>query len=518
MIENKIEILTDKEHALKRPSMYIGSVSNEDKEIFLFGEYQKVQYVPGVLKLVDEIIDNSVDEAIRTNFKFANKISVSIDLKTNKVSVEDNGRGIPQSMVVTPEGEEIPGPVAAWTKTKAGGNFGDDKERVTGGQNGVGSSLTNIFSVLFVGTTSDGKNELTVNCSNNADNISWKSKPSKNNGTKVEFIPDFTHFEMSEFDKIYLDITLDRLQTLAVVYPDIQFTFNGKKVQGNFKKYARQYDEHAIVQEQENCSIAVGRSPDGFRQLTYVNNIHTKNGGHHIDCVMDDICEDLIPQIKRKFKIDVTKARVKECLTIIMFVRDMKNMRFDSQTKERLTSPFGEIRSHIQLDAKKISRAILNNEAILMPIIEAALARKLAAEKAAETKAAKKASKAKVHKHIKANLCGKDADTTLFLTEGDSAIGYLIDVRDKELHGGYPLRGKVLNSWGMSYADMLKNKELFDICAITGLVLGEKAFEEKEDGEWFTFELNGDIIIVNENDEVQINGKWITVGELRKNL
>ncbi|MGP2430875.1 hypothetical protein ACTUMX_15745, partial [Escherichia coli] len=111
---------------------------------------------------------------------------------------------------------------------------------------------------------------------------------------------------------------------------------------------------------------------------------------------------------------------------------------------------------------------------------------------------------AKVHKHIKANLCGKDADTTLFLTEGDSAIGYLIDVRDKELHGGYPLRGKVLNSWGMSYADMLKNKELFDICAITGLVLGEKAFEEKEDGEWFTFELNGDTIIVNENDEVQI--------------
>ena len=190
---------------------------------------------------------------------------------------------------------------------------------------------------------------------------------------------------------------------------------------------------------------------------------------------MDDICEDLIPQIKRKFKIDVTKARVKECLTIVMFVRDMKNMRFDSQTKERLTSPFGEIRSHIQLDAKKISRAILNNEAILMPIIEAALARKLAAEKAAETKAAKKASKAKVHKHIKANLCGKDADTTLFLTEGDSAIGYLIDVRNKELHGGYPLRGKVLNSWGMSYADMLKNKELFDICAITGLVLGEKA-------------------------------------------
>lgn len=475
MIDNKIEMLSIKEHVIKRPGMYIGSVSFEDHERFLFGEFKKVRYVAGVLKLVDEIIDNSVDEAIRTNFKFANKISVDIDLKTNKVTVEDNGRGIPQAMVITPEGEEIPGPVAAWTKTMAGGNFGDDKERVTGGQNGVGSSLTNIFSVLFSGITSDGKNELSVNCSNNADNISWKTKASKSNGTKVEFIPDFTHFEMSTFDQIYLDVTLDRLQTLSVVYPDIEFKFNGKKVQGQFKKYAKQFDEEVVTQEQETCSIAIGRSPDGFRHLTYVNNIHTKNGGHHIECVMDDICDELIPAIKKKYKIEVTKARVKECLTMLMFVRGMKNLRFDSQTKERLTSPYGEIRSHIQLDTKKLAKSIMNSEAVLMPIIEAALARKLAAEKAAETKAAKKASKAKVHKHIKANLYGKDADTTLFLTEGDSAMGPFIEVRNKDLQGGYPLRGKVMNTWGMTATDIMKNKELFDICAITGLVIGEPA-------------------------------------------
>ncbi|AWD91285.1 topoisomerase II large subunit [Enterobacteria phage vB_EcoM_IME281] len=475
MIDNKIEMLSDKEHVLKRPGMYIGSVSFEDHERFLFGEFTKVRYVAGVLKLVDEIIDNSVDEAIRTNFKFANKISVSIDLSSNKVTVEDNGRGIPQALVVTPEGEEIPGPVAAWTKTKAGGNFGDDSERVTGGQNGVGSSLTNIFSVMFTGTTSDGKSELIVNCSNNAENVSWKSKPSKTNGTKVEFVPDFSHFEMNQFEKIYQDITIDRLQTLAVIYPDIEFKFNGKKIQGSFKKYAKQFDEECIIQEQDNCSISIGRSPDGFRQLTYVNNIHTKNGGHHVECVMDDICDELIPQIKRKFKIEVTKARIKECLTMLMFVRSMKNMRFDSQTKERLTSPYGEIRSHIQLDSKKLAKSILANEAVLMPIIEAALARKLAAEKAAETKAAKKALKAKVHKHIKANMYGKDADTTLFLTEGDSAMGPFIEVRNKDLQGGYPLRGKVMNTWGMTAADIMKNKELFDICAITGLVIGEPA-------------------------------------------
>lgn len=473
MIKNEIKVLSDVEHIKKRSGMYIGSSANEAHERFLFGEYKSVTYVPGLVKLIDEIIDNSVDEAIRTGFKFANKIDVTI--KDNQVSVSDNGRGIPQAMVVDRTGEEIPGPVAAWTIPKAGGNFGDDAERKTGGMNGVGSSLTNIFSVMFTGITADGENEITVSCSNGMENKSWSTKKSKGKGTTVVFIPDFSHFETNSMGEIYNEITLDRLQTLAVVYPDIQFTFNGKKVDGNFKKFAKQFGENVVIQETDNVSMAFATSPDGFRHLTYVNNIHTKNGGHHVECVFDDICEHLLPGIKKKYKgIEVSKARVKECLTMLMFIRDMSNMRFDSQTKERLTSPFGEIRSHIQIDAKKIANAILKDEGLIMPIVEAALARKLAAEKAAETKANKKAAKAKVQKHIKANLYGKDADTTLFLTEGDSAIGYLIEVRDRELHGGYPLRGKFMNTWGMSGVDIMKNKEAFDICAITGLTIGDE--------------------------------------------
>lgn len=473
MIKNEIKVLSDVEHIKKRSGMYIGSSANEAHERFLFGEYKSVTYVPGLVKLIDEIIDNSVDEAIRTGFKFANKIDVAI--KDNQVSVSDNGRGIPQAMVVDQTGEEIPGPVAAWTIPKAGGNFGDDAERKTGGMNGVGSSLTNIFSVMFTGVTADGENEITVSCSNGMENKSWSTKKSKSKGTTVVFIPDFSHFETNSMGEIYNEITLDRLQTLAVVYPDIQFTFNGKKVDGNFKKFAKQFGENVVIQETDNVSMAFATSPDGFRHLTYVNNIHTKNGGHHVECVFDDICEHLLPGIKKKYKgIEVSKARVKECLTMLMFIRDMSNMRFDSQTKERLTSPFGEIRNHIQIDAKKIANAILKDEGLIMPIVEAALARKLAAEKAAETKANKKAAKAKVQKHIKANLYGKDADTTLFLTEGDSAIGYLIEVRDRELHGGYPLRGKFMNTWGMSGVDIMKNKEAFDICAITGLTIGDE--------------------------------------------
>lgn len=474
MINNEIKVLSDIEHIRKRSGMYIGSSANETHERFLFGQFAPIKYVPGLVKLIDEIIDNSVDEAIRTDFKFANKIDVKI--KDNKVTVSDNGRGIPQSMVIDQTGESLPGPVAAWTIPKAGGNFGDDAERKTGGMNGVGSSLTNIFSVMFSGVTCDGENEITVNCSNGMDNKSWKTRPAKTKGTSVEFIPDFTTFEENSLTQVYLDITLDRLQTLAVIFPGIQFSFNGKKVDGSFKKFVKQFDDEAIVQEQENCSIAFGRAPDGFRHLTYVNNIHTKNGGHHIECVFDDVCEHLMPGIKKKFKgIEVTKARIKECLTMLMFIRDMTNMRFDSQTKERLTSPAGEIRNHIQIDAKKIATTLLKSEALIMPIIEAALARKLAAEKAAETKANKQASKAKVQKHIKANKWGEDADTTLFLTEGDSATGPFIEVRNRELQGAYPLRGKFINTWDLTPVKILENKEAFDVCAITGLVIGEPA-------------------------------------------
>lgn len=478
MIKNEIKVLSDVEHIKKRSGMYIGSSSNEFHDRFLFGEFKSVQYVPGLVKLIDEIIDNSVDEAIRTSFKFANKIDVQF--KGNKVIVEDNGRGIPQAMVETPTGESLPGPVAAWTIPKAGGNFGDDAERKTGGMNGVGSSLTNIFSVTFSGATCDGENEVIVRCSNGMENKSWETSSKREfvkakTGTRVSFIPDFSHFEENDFTQIYHDITLDRLQTLSVVFPDIQFTFNGKKVDGTFKKFAKQFGENVVIQETENVSMAFATSPDGFRHLSYVNNIHTKNGGHHIDCVIDDITEHLLPGIKKKYKgIEVSKARFKECITMLMFIRDMSNMRFDSQTKERLTSPFGEIRNHIQIDAKKIAQTILKDESLIMPIVEAALARKLAAEKAAETKAAKAASKAKVAKHIKPEEYGNDkVETTLFLTEGDSAIGYLLNTRDRKLHGGYPLRGKFMNTWVMAAAEAMKNKEVFDVCAITGLTIGE---------------------------------------------
>lgn len=469
-----IKILSDKEHVLKRPAMYIGSTVSEPHDRFIFGEYKTVKYVPGLIKIISEVIDNSIDEAIRTNFEYANKIEVTIDGTT--VTVKDNGRGIPQADVTTPEGKVIPSPVAAWTRTKAGSNFGEDATRKTVGMNGVGSSLTNIFSKEFIGETCDGKNTMTVHCHSNMDHIEWTSKKGGKQGTTVKFTPDLSYFGCEVMDQVVFDIVQDLLQTLAVIYPTIEFKFNKAKLQGAFKKYASLYNEENITLETDRVSISLSTSPEGFRHVSYVNGVNTKNGGTHIDYIIDELSNELIPTIKRKYKIEVNKARIKECLTMVLFVRDMSNMRFDSQTKERLTSPMGEIKSHIDLDIKKLAKSFMAKDSLLMPIIEAALARKLAAEKASETKANKAAAKAKVSKHIKANRYGDDTiETTLHLAEGDSAIGFLLTTRNQELHGGYPLRGKFINTWNLKPTEILNNKEAFDICAITGLKFGHKA-------------------------------------------
>lgn len=167
------KVLTDRDHILLRPAMYIGSTTLEEHQQFISGQWTELKYSSGLVKIINEIIDNSVDEAIRTKFKFANKIDVQIN--NEKVSVSDNGRGIPQDLIETPEGEKLLRPVLAWTRTKAGSNFSND--RVTVGMNGVGSSLTAIFSKEFTGITADGKNEVLVQINNNADDINWTFNP-----------------------------------------------------------------------------------------------------------------------------------------------------------------------------------------------------------------------------------------------------------------------------------------------------------------------------------------------------
>ena len=468
----QFRILTARQHVRERIGMYMGSSSQEDIERFVLGEWRKAKYVPALSKMVDEILDNAIDEAIRTNFKYANKINVSI--RGDSITVTDNGRGIPQDKIFDETSkEELLRPVAAWTKVNAGTSF--DDERVTIGTNGVGSAATNFLSESFSGKTWSNKKYIQVDCKDGADTLKIKTGDRAGHGTEVTFTPDFSLFEVESLEQLdTITLIEDRLISLQMAFPEIQFSFNKKRVKvKDIKQYAALFSDTTILEKTDNLSYFIAPSEDGFRTNSFINGVNTRQGGTYIDVFMNAIIDELVVKIKRRHKVEVLKTTIKNGLTFVMFARNFTNPKFDSQTKERLTNPWGEIKSHMEScgirDGAWLAQKILNTPDIIDPIIEAQLAKKLAADKRAATLAQKKLRKVKVAKHISAN---KD-NATLKIVEGDSAMGFLLKVRDPDKVGAFPLRGVIMNTWDMKPAEVLKNKELSELVAVLGLDIND---------------------------------------------
>ena len=240
--QSSFKVLSDRDHILMRAGMYIGSISLESVTQLVDFKQKELKIVPGLLKIINEIIDNSIDEAIRTEFKFANKISVNIDTESNIVTVTDNGRGIP---VVEHNG--LYQAEASWTKAKAGTSFSDD--RTTIGTNGVGSFATNCFSTSFIGQSCDGTYRVTVDCQDNCnpDLIKTTKTKSSKNGTTVTFKPDLKRFGIETITEDHLEVLKDRLFNIQICYPDMQFEFNGAKIKtGNTSQIASRIHQDAL--------------------------------------------------------------------------------------------------------------------------------------------------------------------------------------------------------------------------------------------------------------------------------
>jgi DNA topoisomerase-2 len=459
--------------------MYIGSTSVESISGIYNNEQKTLNVVPGLLKIINEIIDNSVDEYIRTNGKFANKIDVNIASKGllgSEVTVIDNGRGIPVEQV---DGQWRP--TLAWMKARAGTNFSDDENRVTMGMNGVGSYCANVFSKSFIGETYDGKKQFTLICNNNGELVdeTVKNKKSGTTYTKVSFQPDMVRFEgRSEISEEEIEVIKDRLNHLAVCFPDIEFKLNGKKIAfKNLTQLRKQYGDSALSHEDDAQKLIIANSGDDqeFKFISYVNGLNIKNGGSHIDYITGEIIEHLRPMIKKKHKIDVLPNQIKQHLLVVSYITGVKNLKFDSQTKERITNTKAEISKILTSDHyEKLAKQILNKPELIDPIIQAILAKKELAERLALARKQKKIKKAVVVNHIEAQHTDPEKKT-LFITEGLSAIGQLLGVRDTKTVGGYPLKGKILNVTGMKPVDILKNKEISELMAIIGLQFGQKA-------------------------------------------
>jgi DNA topoisomerase-2 len=469
-VSENFRILTARQHVRERIGMYMGSSSQEEIERFVMGEWKVARYVPALSKMVDEILDNSIDEAIRTNFKYANKIDVSIKMD-NSITVTDNGRGIPQDEIYDETSKEkILRPVAAWTKVNAGTSFDDN--RVTIGTNGVGSAATNFLSTKFVGKTWRDWNRVEVKCSDGGEHVNVIIKEcGGDSGTEVSFTPDFSLFEVESINQLdTISLVEDRLVGLQMAFPEIAFSFNKKRIKVNdLKKYSALFSEKCVIEKSDNVSFFFAPSEDGFRSNSFVNGVNTRQGGTYVDYIVNGIIDELGVLIKRRHKIEVAKSTIKAGLTFVLFARNFTNPKFDSQTKERLTNPMGNVKEHYEASGVKdllsVAKKVFATPEIIDPIIEAQLAKKLAAEKRAATLAQKGLRKVKVAKHIAANT----NDATLKIVEGDSAMGFLLKVRDPNKVGAYPLRGVIMNTWDMKPSEVLKNKELSELVAVLGL-------------------------------------------------
>ena len=225
----KIRKLDDREHILLRTGMYLGNDTEIEDNIYIYEneqfQKQSIKFVPALIKAVNEIIDNSVDEAIRTKFKFANRIRIEMNEKSFQVA--DNGRGIP----VEKHDDEYQ-PKIAWGYARAGSNFDDDEERTTIGLNGLGSYGTNVVSKYFKGISQDGKHKITCEWRNNADPETYKEKVQETSrkGVTVYVEPEFERFSKNGFSENDFKIIYTRLVMLAMTYPEIKFFFNGNQI------------------------------------------------------------------------------------------------------------------------------------------------------------------------------------------------------------------------------------------------------------------------------------------------
>jgi DNA gyrase/topoisomerase IV subunit B len=472
MEKQKIIQLSDRNHCLIRPQMYIGNIGETESEEFIIRDKiqkEKIKYVPGLLKIINEILDNSVDEAVRTNFKFANRIKIEVNEKS--ILVEDNGRGIP---VEKDKNSDEFMPVLAYCHARSGSNFSDDN-RKTIGTNGLGAVLCNIFSKKFLVETSDGKNKLKLECYNNLSYKDFSIKKSSANFTKVYFEPDFPRFNLHEFNQIHQDLVYQRILFLSISFPKISFYFNGKKVAINSSKsFLSLFSDSFEILSGPSWFIGVfPNTEEDFSFISFVNGLNLKRGGTHVDLISNEISYKLRDLLSKKYKT-IKPGDIKNKISLVVFFNDFPNMKFDSQTKETLTNSVKEIKQYLELgneDFLNFSKKIIKNTEIIEPILEFFKLK----EEYKKRKELKRISDNKNKRVVDDSYFPPVGDNNyLFLTEGFSASSSISRILGRQGLGYYSLKGKPLNSHSAKVQKIIANKELKTIIDILGLDLLDK--------------------------------------------
>ncbi|KAA0015050.1 MAG: DNA topoisomerase (ATP-hydrolyzing) subunit B [Thermoplasmata archaeon] len=469
---DKIKVLEGLEAVRKRPAMYIGSTDEK-----------------GLHHLVEEVVDNSVDEALAG---YCSKIDVVIH-KDGSISVDDNGRGIP---VEIHEEYGISGVETVMTKLHAGGKFEKGAYKVAGGLHGVGVSVVNALSKwLEVEVRRNGKvyrqryergkpvTELKI------------VGDAKETGTKVRFLPDDEIFGGKSFD---YHLLRKRLQEIAFLNRGLRIRLYDERVgkedvfeyEGGIIEFVKYINRnktplHDVIYfsgKKNGIDVEIAlQYTDGYIEniFTFVNDINTKEGGTHLSGFKSALTR-VLNEYGRKniFKNDesLSGEDVREGLTAVISCK-VPDPQFEGQTKTKLAN--SEVKGVVETVVyEKLFLYLEENPPVAKSILEKAL-------QAAKAREAARKARELVRKKSyleSLSLPGKLADCTsnepekceLFIVEGDSAGGSAKQGRDRKYQAILPLKGKILNVEKASFDKILENEEIRAIISAIGTGIGDE--------------------------------------------
>ena len=448
--EDNIRSLDWKEHIRMRPGMYIGKLgdgSSPDDGIYI---------------LLKEVLDNSIDEYVMGAGK-----TIEISIQGTKVTVRDYGRGIPLGKVVD-----------VVSKMNTGGKYDSKAFKKSVGLNGVGTKAVNALSSFFrVESTRDSKSASAEFSQGNLTNKDLLEDTSRRKGTKVSFVPDEIIFKNYKYRSEYV---VKMLKNYVYLNPGLTIVFNGEKYyseNGLKDLLAEKISETDLLYpiihlRGEDIEVALTHSKTQYSEEynSFVNGQNTTQGGTHLNAFR----ESLVRTIREFYGKNYDASDVRKSVVSAIAIKVMEPI-FESQTKTKLGSTdmggdLPTVRTHIndflktKLDnylhknqdtAEKIQRKILQAERERK---ELSGIRKLAKDRAKKASLHnKKLRDCRVHFGDIKNE--RNLESTLFITEGDSASGSITKSRDVNTQAVFSLKGKPLNCYGLSKKIVYENEE-----------------------------------------------------------
>jgi topoisomerase IV subunit B len=455
--EESIRSLDWKEHIRLRPGMYIGKLGDGSSAD------------DGIYVLVKEVVDNCIDEYTMGHGK---QIEVIIEDKT--VSVRDFGRGIPLGKVVD-----------VVSKINTGAKYDSKAFQKAVGLNGVGTKAVNALSQSFVvAAFRDGREKRASFSKGNLVKEDKESKTTEPNGTLVEFVPDESIFKNFHFINEYLD---NQFWNYCYLNAGLVINYNGKKYlskNGLLDLLKRKTNEdelrYPIIHlKGDDIEVAITHNNDyGEEIFSFVNGQYTTQGGTHQQAFR----EAFVKVIRDFYKKDYEAADIRQSITAAVSVRVVEPI-FESQTKTKLGSQFMQeggtsMKNFVQdFLARELDNFLHKNPSIADAMKkrieqsekerkELSGIRKLANERAKKANLHnKKLRDCRVHYNEEATgkdknlILEKQKESTIFITEGDSASGSITKVRNVETQAVFSLRGKPLNCFGLTKKVVYENEE-----------------------------------------------------------